>query len=71
MVGRERMMDGDYVHPNHYQLGGDDILLFRFYIYWCYLHEEDADDESGSLAVAHLTIMQRVGFHDVEEAFLA
>ena len=36
-----------------------------------YLHEEDADDESGSLAVAHLAIMQRIGFHDVEETLLA
>lgn len=45
-------------------------LSILFYFFFCYLHEEDADDESRSLAVAHLAIMQRVGFHDVEEAFL-
>lgn len=36
-----------------------------------YLHEEDADDESRALAVAHLAVVQRVRFHHVEQALLA
>lgn len=53
-------------------MDGDDWLdLYTSRFLYVYLHEEDTDDESRSLAVAHLTIMQRIGFHDVEEAFLA
>lgn len=36
-----------------------------------YLHEEDADDESRALTVAHLPVVERVRFHHVEQALLA
>lgn len=36
-----------------------------------YLHEENANYKSRSLAVANFTVVQRVRFHDIEEAFLA
>ena len=48
-----------------------DFVYFPLHVRLSYLHEEDADDESRSLAVANFTIMQRIGFHDVEETFLA
>ena len=35
------------------------------------LHEQEANDESGTLAVSDLAVVQAVSLHDVEEAFLA
>lgn len=49
----------------------ESYFVILFFSLSFYLHQEDTDDESRSLAVAHLTIMQRIGFHDVEEALLA
>ena len=35
-----------------------------------YLHEEESDDESGSLTVSNFSIVEGVGLHDVEETLL-